>query len=191
MNADLMAQQWQQPPCVQLYALAFLQPASTRKKGLEAAGIFFHRSRASTLRQLEQRRRSQRWDEPEVEEFLEATPGRRALILLELEEPQLGHVVHVVRCHPYLFLRHGALMSKVRLALVDEDQRVGLAVIARELHPLELRRVIRAGLPILVAAVVGRGGDLLLHDNHVGLHLKGMQSQIPPKYKAKKFKSCC
>jgi hypothetical protein len=148
-----------------------VQPASTRKKRLEAVGVFFHQSRASALRQLEQRRRSQRRSKPEVEDLLEAIPGWRAFILLELEEPQLGHVVHVVRRHPHLFLRHGALLSKVRLTLVDEDQRVGLAVIARELHPLEPRRVIRAVLPILVAAGVGRGGDLLLHAIHVGLHL--------------------
>ena len=55
-----------------------------------------------------------------------------ALVLLDLVVPQLGALLQVVRGHPDAFLIHDLLLEKVRLAAVDEDQRIRLAVEARE-----------------------------------------------------------
>lgn len=77
--------------------------------------------------------------EAEVEEVLEARPCRRALILLDLHVPELRHLFEIVRGHPDAFLRHDPLLQK-GLALVDEGERVALAVIARKLRAPVFRR---------------------------------------------------
>jgi hypothetical protein len=151
-----MAQWRQQTPGVQLDPLAFLQSPSPREKSLETVGVLLHRSGAPALRELEQRRGTQRRAEPEVEELLEAPPGRGAFILLELNEPELRHVLQVVRRHPHLLLWHGALLAKIRLTSIDKDQWIRLAIVAREVHLLEPRRPIRGGLAVLAAVGVGR-----------------------------------
>jgi hypothetical protein len=82
------------------------------------------------------------------------------LVLLELDEPQLDHILQVVRRHPHHLLRHGALLAKIRLAPIDENQWVeqewvGLALEAREVHLLEPRGAIRVVRPVVVDAGVG------------------------------------
>jgi hypothetical protein len=68
---------------------------------------------------------------------------------MELDVPQLSHVLEIERGHPHLLLRHGVLLVKVRFTLVDEEHRIGLAVKTWEIHLIELRRAVD------VVAVVG------------------------------------
>jgi hypothetical protein len=73
---------------------------------------------------------------------------------------------------PHALLRHGALLAKIGFALVDEEHRIGLAVVAGKIQFLEPRRAIKIAGPLQAAAdvAVGRRGRLFLHSRHVGLH---------------------
>jgi len=48
-------------------------------------------------------------------------------------------IFEVVGRHPHFFLLHDSLLVEVGFAAVDEDERTGLAVVAREIHLLEPR----------------------------------------------------
>jgi hypothetical protein len=82
-----MAERWQQVAGVELHPLAFLEPASAREERLEAVGVLLDRPCAAALRELEQWGGPQHRSEALVQEFLKAPPWRRALVLLELDEP--------------------------------------------------------------------------------------------------------
>jgi len=137
VDANGVAQRRKKPPGVELNALGLLQPSSARQQGLKAIGVFFHVARAAALRELKERSGAQGRPEPQVE-VLESAPGRSALVLLQLDKPQLGHVLEVVRSHPDALLDQGSLLPKVRLTLVGEEQRVGFAVETGEIELLEL-----------------------------------------------------
>jgi hypothetical protein len=96
VDAHLVAEQLQQAAGVELHPLAFLEPASAREERLEAIGVFLDCPRAAALGELEQWGGPQHQAETLVQEFLKAPPWRRALVLLELDEPQLGHILEVV-----------------------------------------------------------------------------------------------
>jgi hypothetical protein len=91
-----MTERGQQAACVELHPLVFLEATRAGQEGLEAIGVLLDGPRAATLGELEQWCRAQGWTKPQVEEVPEAAPGRRALIFLQLDEPQLGDVLEVV-----------------------------------------------------------------------------------------------
>ena len=96
--------------------------------------VVLHRPGAAARQKLEQGGRSERRPIAQVEELLEALPCRRALRLLFLDEPKLSLVLQVVGSHPRAFRRHDVLLDEEGLALVDEDERVRLAVVPRKLQ---------------------------------------------------------
>jgi len=65
-----------------------------------------------------------------------------ALVIPELEVPQLGHVLKIIRGHPHLLLFHDPLLMEIRFTAADEDERIDRTIIAREIHLLEPRRAI-------------------------------------------------
>jgi hypothetical protein len=101
-------------------------------------------SRTPALGELKQRRRAEGRPKLQVEEVLETAPAWCALVLLQLDIPQLGHVFEVVGGHPNLLLRHGALLMEIGLTTVDEDERIRLAIETWKVHLLE------PGRPIVV-----------------------------------------
>jgi hypothetical protein len=52
--------------------------------------------------------------------------------------PKLGDVFQVVRRHPNALLGHDVLLPEVRLAFVEEQHWIGLAIISRKVELLEL-----------------------------------------------------
>ena len=77
--------------------------------------------------------------------------------------PHLGALLKIIRRHTYLLLLHYALLVEVGFTAVDEDQRIGLAVVPRKVHLLELRRSILMVFTGVLAArwAGGEGGDRL------------------------------
>jgi hypothetical protein len=108
-----------------------------REESLEAVRVLFHGPRAPALGELKQRRRAEGRPKPQVEEVLEVASAWCSFVLLQLDVPQLGHVLEVVGGHPDLLLRHGSLLMEIGLTTVDEDQRIRLAIVAREIHLLK------------------------------------------------------
>jgi hypothetical protein len=151
-----VAQRRKQTTSVQLDTLDLIKPTRTSKEGLEAVRVVLHGPRASALGELKQRRRAEGWPKSHVEEVLEAAPARCSFILLQLDVPQLGHVLEVVGSHPYPLLRHGSLLMEIGLTTVDEDQRIRLAIVAQEIHLLEPRWVIIVVLAGWLAVACGR-----------------------------------
>jgi hypothetical protein len=68
----------------------------------------------------------------------------------------LGFVLQIVGGHPHLLLLHDPLLVEVRLATVDEDERVRLAIVAGEVHLLETGRPI--GVVLTVRRAARHGG---------------------------------
>jgi hypothetical protein len=153
VDADGVAHRREETALVQLDALALLEATRAGQESLEPVGVILHRPRAAALHQLEQGRRSER-PEPKVEQFFETRPRWHALVLLELNVPGLGDILQVVRRHPHALLCHGALLEKVRFALVDEDHRIRLVVVAGEIQFLESRRALKIVRPLLASALV-------------------------------------
>ena len=91
----------------------------------------------------------------QVEQLLEAVPGGCALILLDLDVPHLGALLQIEGGHPHLLLLHDPLLMEVRFASIEEDQRVGLAIVAREIQLLEPRGSI---IVVLARAMLAAGG---------------------------------
>jgi hypothetical protein len=139
---------------------------------MKAIGVLLHGPCTPALGELEQRSRSQGRPKLQVQELLETPPWWRALVLLELDVPELRDVLQIVRGHPHALLRHGALLTKIGFTLVDEEHRIGLAVIAGKIQFLEPWGAIKIAWPFQAAAggAVRRRGRLLLHSRHVGLH---------------------
>jgi hypothetical protein len=54
-----------------------------------------------------------------------------------LDVPELRDDLQIVRGHPHAFLCRGALLAKIRFTLVDEEHRIGLAVVAGKIQFLE------------------------------------------------------
>lgn len=77
----------------------------------------------------------QGWTIAEVKELVEAPPRRHTLVLLDLDIPQLRHLLQVVRRHPHL---HDALLIKVGITTIDEGKGIGLAIKLQKVHPLEI-----------------------------------------------------
>jgi hypothetical protein len=72
--------------------------------------------------------------------------------------------------HAHALFRHGTVLAKVGLALIEEEHRVGRAVEVGKIPLLVLRVEVQLAWYFGTAAVaaLGRGG-LLLHGGHVGL----------------------
>jgi len=83
-----------------------------------------------------------------MEELLEVAPGRGPLVLLDLVVPQLGAILQVIGCHPHLLFLHDALLMEIGVAAIEKDQRIRLAIKAREIHLLEPRRAIDVVLAV-------------------------------------------
>jgi hypothetical protein len=94
--------------------LCFVQATRTWQEGLEPIGVFLHGAGPPALRQLKQGSRSEWRAKSQVEEVLEVPPCRCALVLLELDVPELRDVLQMVRGHPHPLLGHGALLTEVR-----------------------------------------------------------------------------
>ena len=73
--------------------LIFLKWPGMCEQVLEAILIISHRGRQAAGDKLAQRVGMERWPETEINELLEAVPGRSALILLHLRVPLLCRVV--------------------------------------------------------------------------------------------------
>lgn len=134
LHLDLEAKRWQEPAGVELDLLGLLQFARAGQQRLPLRRVLRDRPGPAAGRELEERSRAERWPEPQIDEVLEAWPCRSALILLNLHEPQLGVVVEVVRSHPDALLRHNPLLQEKGFALVDEGERISLAIVARHLR---------------------------------------------------------
>jgi len=135
--------------------LGFVQVTGVGKKRLEARLVLRDGAGTPTIGELEEWGRAQGRSKPQIEEFREAPPRRRALIRLHLHVPELRLVVEVVRCHPYLLLLHDPLLVEIGLATVDEDEGILRAVVLRKVHLLKLRRPI---VMVLAGARPGGGG---------------------------------
>ena len=83
-------------------------------------------------------------------------PRRCALILLDLEEPQPGIICQITGSQLHLFFLHDALSVEVRLALVDEGERIKFPIKLRKIH-LELWHTCGGGGRAPVGG--GGGGD--------------------------------
>jgi len=158
-----MAKRGQQTASVELHPLVFVETAGARKKRLEPVGVFFDGPRAAALGEFEEGR-----PEPQLQKLLEAPLGRRAFILLELDEPELGNVLQIVGGHPHALLRHGALLAEIGLAPIYEQQRIRLAVKSGKIQFLEPGRSIGMVLAVLVATRRGGLGSFLLEARHIG-----------------------
>jgi len=126
----------------QLDALGFVEVTRAWEESLEAVLIFFHRRCPAARRQLEQRSRSEGGPETQIQELLETRPRWGALVSLELHVPELRSVLKVVRRHPDPFFWYDPLLQEERLAPVEEDQWVALAVVVRKLGTPVLGRPI-------------------------------------------------
>ena len=80
-----------------------------------------HRARAPALGELEERGRTEKWPEAQVQELLEAPPRRSTLVFQELSVPELRDVVQVVGRHADALLSHGTMVAEVRLEFVEEE----------------------------------------------------------------------
>ena len=141
-------------PHEELHMLGLVHSASVGKKFLEAVGVFLDGSRAAAFGELEEGCRPKGWTEPQVEEVLELAPWRCALILLQLDEQHVGDTLQLVRRHPHALFRHGALLPEIRLAFVDEEHGIRLAVEAGKIELLKLGGSIEVSCPISAAAAV-------------------------------------
>jgi hypothetical protein len=85
----------------------------------------------------------------------------------------LRPIFKVVGCHPYLLLLHDVLLMKVRLAAIDEDEGVGLAVVPEKIHLLKpLRPIVVMFAGSRARSVGGRGlplGSQGLDHRRIGL----------------------
>jgi len=175
VDADSVTQRRQEPPREELHTLGLVHSASTGKKFLEVVGVFLDGARAAAFGELEEWCRPEGWTEPQVEEVLEPVPWRRALILLQLDEPHVGDTLQLVRCHPHALLQHGALLPEIRLTFVDEEHGIRLAVKAGKIELLKLGGSVKVPCPVSAAvADLRRGRSVLealqinLHGRHVG-----------------------
>jgi hypothetical protein len=121
----------------ELYMLSLIKTTRARQEGLKAIGVLLRGPCTPALSELEQRIRAEGRPKPQVQELLELPPRRRALVLLELDVPELRDALQIVRGHPHALLRHGALLAKIGFTLVDEEHRIGLAVVAGKIQFLE------------------------------------------------------
>ena len=150
MNSHRMAQRGQEAPREELDMLGFLQWTSAWQECLEPVLVLLHGACAPALRELEEGCRAQGQTETQLEKVLETAPPRNALVTPELEVPQLGHVLKIIRGHPHLLLFHDPLLMEIRFTAADEDERIDRTIIARKIHLLEPRRAI-----VVVLAVHG------------------------------------
>lgn len=77
-----------------------------------------------------------------MQEFGEAALLWSALVLLNLDEPQLCDVFHVAGGHPHALFLYDALLMEVGFTPVNEHQWIGLAIESWEIHLLKARGTI-------------------------------------------------
>jgi len=144
----------------ELDPLCLVEVPGAWQQRLEPILVLLDRAGALARRQFAERVGTEGWAVTEVQELLEPAPGRGALVLLHLDVPHLGAFLQIVGGHPDLLL-HDPLLMEVGFTSIEEDQGVGLAIIAREVEFLESR-----GTILMVFAcgepVAGGGGRLLL-----------------------------
>jgi hypothetical protein len=124
MDANCVAQRRQKPARVELNALGLLQASGARKKGLETIGVLLHGARAAALRELEHWSGMEGRTESQVQEILETSPRRCAVVVLQLGKPHLGDVVQVVRRQRHALLRHSSVLVEIGVAFVEEEHWV-------------------------------------------------------------------
>jgi hypothetical protein len=173
VDADGVAERRQEPSGEELDPLRLVKPAGARQEGLEPIGILLHGPRAAALGELKHRGGAKGRGEPQIQEILEITPRWRAVIVLQLGEPQLCGVIQMIGRHAHVLFRHGSVLAEVGLTLVEEQHRVGRAVEVGKI-PLPVFRVeLLLARPLRMAAIGAtrrRRLGLLLHRGHVGLH---------------------
>jgi hypothetical protein len=94
---------------------------SPREERLEPILILGDHTRAPAFSQFGQRGSTQRWPITQVQQLLEATPERGALVCLDLDVPHLRTLLQVVGGHPDLLLLHDSLLMEIRLTAIGED----------------------------------------------------------------------
>lgn len=95
-----MAEGAQEARREQLHVLGLCEGAGLREERLKAVLKVVHRAGALAGRELAQWIGAEWWSKMEVEQLREAPPGRSAILLLDVDEPQLCSVQEVVGGHP-------------------------------------------------------------------------------------------
>jgi hypothetical protein len=149
LHLDLKAERRQESSREKLHPLGLLDASGAGQQHLEPILVVLHRPRATTGRQLEEGCRAERGAVAQIEKFLEMWPGPCAFVLLDLHVPELRPLLKIVRRHPHALLRHDALLQEEGFTFVDEDERISIAVVARELRTSVFRRPV---LMVLVGA---------------------------------------
>ena len=153
VQPDGVAERWKKAPGVELDALRLLEPARARKESLKLVGVVRHGARAPAFGELEHGRGTEGRPEPQVEEILEVAPVRRAVIRLQLDEPELRDVVQMVRRHEHALVDRGAMLAEIGLALIDEEHRISGAVEAGKIPLLVFRVKLLLARPELTVAI--------------------------------------
>jgi len=142
VDLDVEAERRLKAPGEELDALFLVEAASTGEERLEAVLVVRDGSGALACGQLVEGVGAQRWPVAEMEKVLEAASRGNALVFLDLDVRHMDALFQVVGSHPHLLFLHDPLLVEVGLTPVDEDQRIGLAIIARKVKLLEPRRPI-------------------------------------------------
>jgi hypothetical protein len=123
----------------ELHFLGLRECTDAMKQGLKLVLVLDDRARESTRHEFVEQVGVQWRPKAGIELLGEAPPWWHALVALNLHEPQLGTGLQVVWCHPYFFLFRDALLVKVGLAPIDENQGIGFPVKLGKIHLLETR----------------------------------------------------
>jgi hypothetical protein len=113
LDPDVNAKRWLETSGEQLNPLHLSKRTSTRDERLEPILILGDRARAPPFSQFGQRGSAQRWPITQVQQLLEATPGRGALVRLDLDVPHLRALLQVIGGHPDLLLLHDSLLMEI------------------------------------------------------------------------------
>jgi hypothetical protein len=113
LDPDVDAERRLETPGEQLNLLCLGKRTSTREERLEPILILSDRVHASAFSQFGQRGRAQRRPITQVQQLLEVTPGRGALVRLDLDVPHLRALLQVVGGHPDLLLLHDPLLMEI------------------------------------------------------------------------------
>ena len=147
MHLDVEAERRLEAYGEELDPLCLVQAARAREERLEAILVLRDGAHALARRQFAERVQAQRRSVAQVQQVLEAAPRRNSLVLLYLDVPHLGPLLQIVGGHPNLLLLHDALLVEVGFAAVNEDERIGFAVIPRKIQFLESWRSVLVVLP--------------------------------------------
>lgn len=104
VNLDVEAKRRLESSDEELNPLVLVQEPRAWEERLETVLVLLHGARAFARRQFAEWVGSEGRTVAEVEQILEAAPGRSTLVLLDLDVPHLCPVLQVVQGHPDLLL---------------------------------------------------------------------------------------